>query len=51
MKLFISSEGKMKYTNKNHGVHFISGDMVLCIDIFLHLEETLILHKIFLKII
>ena len=29
---------------ENNGAHFKSSDIVLCIEIFLHLEETLMLH-------
>ena len=35
----------MKDIKKNHRVHFKRSDIVLCIDIFLLLEETLMLHK------
>ena len=44
MKSFINYEVLTKDIKKNHWVHFKSGDIVLCLDIFLHFVVTLMLH-------
>ena len=45
MKSFIRTKVLTKDIKKNDREHFKIGDIVLCIDIFLHLEETLMLNR------
>ena len=50
MKSFINSEVYSEDIKKNHGVQFESGDIVLCIDIFLTLKKHLCCTKTLSKL-